>query len=93
MTYKFIRRAIALEYGDNPAPILTAKGEDELAEAIIAEAQKRGIHIAEDPQLAALLSQLEIKQEIPENLYVAVAVVLSWAYWLKGMEPGDKRSR
>ena len=49
MTYKFIRRAIALEYGDNPAPILSAKGEDELAEAIIAEAKKRGVHIAEDP--------------------------------------------
>ncbi|MDB2319721.1 EscU/YscU/HrcU family type III secretion system export apparatus switch protein [Porticoccaceae bacterium] len=45
MTYKFIRRAIALEYGDNPAPILSAKGEDELAEAIIAEAKKaRGTH-------------------------------------------------
>ena len=43
MTYKFIRRAIALEYGDNPAPILSAKGEDELAEAIIAEAKKRGV--------------------------------------------------
>ncbi|MDB3966897.1 EscU/YscU/HrcU family type III secretion system export apparatus switch protein, partial [Porticoccaceae bacterium] len=87
MTYKFIRRAIALEYGHNPAPILSAKGEDDMAEAIIAEAKKRGVHIAEDPQLAALLSQLEIKEEIPENLYVAVAVVLSWAYWLKGMEP------
>jgi flagellar biosynthesis protein len=87
MTYKFIRRAIALEYGDNPAPVLTAKGEDELAEAIIAEAKKRGVHITEDAQLAALLSQLEIKDEIPENLYAAVAVVLSWAYWLRGMEP------
>jgi flagellar biosynthesis protein len=38
----------------------------------------------------ALLSQLELNQEIPENLYVAVAVILSWVYWLKGMEPGDK---
>jgi flagellar biosynthesis protein len=47
------------------------------------------VHIAEDPQLVALLSQLELNQEIPENLYVAVAVILSWVYWLKGMEPED----
>jgi flagellar biosynthesis protein len=67
--------------------VLTAKGEDVMAEAIIAEAKKQGIHITEDPQLVALLSTLDLNAEIPENLYVAVAVILSWAYWLKGMEP------
>lgn len=87
MTYKFTRKAIALEYGAKPAPILTAKGEGDMAEAIIAEAKKQGVHIAEDPQLLALLSQLELEEQIPENLYVAVAVVLSWVYWLKGLEP------
>ena len=87
MTYKFTRKAIALEYGANPAPILTAKGEGDMAEAIIAEAKKQGVYIAEDPQLVALLSQLELEEQIPENLYVAVAVVLSWVYWLKGLEP------
>jgi hypothetical protein len=25
-------------------------------------------------------------------LYVAVAVVLSWAYWLRGMKPGDEKT-
>jgi len=87
MNYKPSRKAIALEYGKNPVPVLTAKGEDEMAEAIIAEAKKQGIHITEDPQLVALLSTLDLNAEIPENLYVAVAVILSWAYWLKGMEP------
>jgi flagellar biosynthesis protein len=71
-------------------PVLTAKGEDVMAEAIIAEAKKQGIHITEDPQLVALLSTLDLNAEIPENLYVAVAVILSWAYWLKGMEPEKK---
>jgi flagellar biosynthesis protein len=61
-----------------------------MAEAIIAEAKKQGIHITEDPQLVALLSTLDLNAEIPENLYVAVAVILSWAYWLKGMEPEKK---
>ncbi|MEZ7859180.1 MAG: EscU/YscU/HrcU family type III secretion system export apparatus switch protein [Porticoccaceae bacterium] len=90
MNYKPGRKAIALEYGKNPVPVLTAIGEDVMAEAIIAEAKKQGIHITEDPQLVALLSTLELNAEIPENLYVAVAVILSWAYWLKGMEPERK---
>ena len=90
MSYKPVRKAIALEYGKNPVPVLTAKGEDVMAEAIIAEAKKQGIHITEDPQWVALLSTLDLNAEIPENLYVAVAVILSWAYWLKGMEPEKK---
>jgi flagellar biosynthesis protein len=47
--------------------------------------------VAQDPQLLAMLARLDIDQEIPPNLYAAVAVILSWAYWLKGMEPGDER--
>ena len=90
MNYKPGKKAIALEYGKNPVPVLTAIGEAVMAEAIIAEAKKQGIHITEDPQLVALLSTLELNAEIPENLYVAVAVILSWAYWLKGMEPERK---
>jgi flagellar biosynthesis protein len=39
-----------------------------------------------------MLAQLEIDQEIPEELYTAVAVILSWAYWLRGMEPGDEKT-
>jgi flagellar biosynthesis protein len=89
MSYKPNKKAVALEYGKNPTPLVTAKGEDGLAEAIIAEAQRQGVHIAEDAQLVGLLSQLQINEEIPENMYVAVAVILSWVYWLKGMEPGD----
>ena len=87
-----IKKAVAVEYGDNPVPILTAKGEEEIAYAIIDEARKRGIHVAEDPQLVAVLSKLRLDEEIPEELYATVAVVLSWVYWLRGMVPGDKRS-
>lgn len=54
---------------------------------LIEEAKAAGIHIAEDPQLVALLSELELNDEIPESLYVAVAVILSWVYWLKGLHP------
>ena len=37
------REAVALAYGDRAAPVVTAKGRDELAEAIIAEAKRQGI--------------------------------------------------
>jgi flagellar biosynthesis protein len=45
------------------------------------------VHLAEDPVLAEMLSYLQLQQEIPEEVYVAVATVLSWAYWLKGQTP------
>jgi flagellar biosynthesis protein len=48
-----------------------------------------GIHIAEDTNLVALLSELELDEEIPESLYVAVSVILSWVYWLKGISPSS----
>jgi flagellar biosynthesis protein len=35
---------------------------------------------------------LEVDEEIPQELYTAVAVVLSWVYWLKGMRPGDENA-
>jgi flagellar biosynthesis protein len=85
------REAVALEYGQRDAPIVTAKGSDELADAIIAEARRQGVYIAEDRELVAALSRLDLEQEIPRDLYVAVAVVLSWAYWLRGMKPGDEK--
>ena len=84
--------AVALAYGQLEAPVVTAKGSDELALAIIAEAKKQGVYIAQDPQLVAALSRLDLQQEIPRELYTAVAVVLSWAYWLKGMKPGDEKN-
>ena len=87
MTYKPIKKAVAIEDGANPVQMLTAKGQDELTDDNIEEEQRQGVHIAKDTQLAALLSQLELDREVPENLYVAVAVVLSWVYWLKGLEP------
>jgi flagellar biosynthesis protein len=91
MRHRANREAVALEYGQNRAPVVVAKGSDELAELILEEARKQGVYVAQDRQLLALLGRLELDQEIPKELYAAVAVILSWAYWLKGMEPGDER--
>jgi len=89
---RYMRQAVALAYGKNPVPVVTAKGDDDLAWRMIDEARKQGVFISEDPQLLALLSRLDVDQEIPQELYTAVAVVLSWVYWLKGMRPGDEKA-
>ena len=87
-----LKEAIALEYGKRKTPIISARGEDELAQRIIDEAQRHGVYVAEDRELVAALARLDLEQEIPRDLYVAVAVVLSWAYWLRGMKPGDEKA-
>jgi len=83
------QQAVALEYGKNKAPVVTAKGENELAQRIVAEAKRQGVYVAEDPRLLAMLSRLDVGQEIPPEMFTAVAVILSWVYWLRGMQPGD----
>jgi len=92
MSPRPLRQAIALEYGLNTTPVVTAKGDDELALQMIAQARAHGVYVAQDPQLLALLSRVKVDQEIPPELYTAVSVILSWVYWLKGMRPGDEKS-
>ena len=64
-----------------------AKGDYEIAEAMIQNAIAQGIPITSDPALVGVLMNLELNEEIPEELYVAVAVILSWVYWLRGDAP------
>ena len=81
------KKAVALIYDQVRAPILVAKGQGAFAKEIIEVAKAAGVHLAEDPVLAETLSYLQLQQEIPEEVYVAVATVLSWVYWLKGQTP------
>ncbi|MFP4080166.1 MAG: EscU/YscU/HrcU family type III secretion system export apparatus switch protein [Ectothiorhodospira sp.] len=83
------RRAVALRYTGRGAPRLTAKGSGEVAEQIEALARTHGVSIHEDAALTQALSQVPLGDEIPENLYVAVAEVLAFVYWLGGRQPGD----
>ena len=85
--------AVALEYGKNKTPVVSAKGEGELALRIIAEAKRQGVYVSEDPRLLAMLSRLDVGQEIPEDMFTAVAVILAWVYWLRGMQPGDEAAK
>ncbi|MDG0979685.1 MAG: EscU/YscU/HrcU family type III secretion system export apparatus switch protein [Halieaceae bacterium] len=81
--------AVGLEYGQAQAPsvVLNTSADDALA--VLEEAKRLGIPISHDPQLVGLLSQLDVGEEIPEELFVSVAVALSWVYWLKGLTPDD----
>ena len=81
------KKAVSLLYNDLKTPVLTAKGENQVAWEIIEAAQRSGVLVAEDPVLAETLSHLELNQEIPEEVFQSVAVILSWVYWVKGKQP------
>ena len=76
------RRAVALRYDGEGAPKVTAKGEGRVAERIIELAREHNIPYSENAELAGLLGTIELGDEIPEELYVAVAHVLAFAYAL-----------
>lgn len=74
--------AVALKYAPatGDAPRVTAKGHGDLAARIIEEARKAGVPIREDRDLVGLLLRLDLDQEIPAELYVAVAEILCYVY-------------
>jgi flagellar biosynthesis protein len=75
-------RAVALEYEKNAdaAPRVTAKGEGFVAKRIVEIATEANVPIVEDAALVSALLALEIGQEIPGELYEAVARVLAFIY-------------
>jgi len=76
--------AVALQYEKPHAPRVTAIGRGELARRIVELAEASSVPISENPELATALSDVEIEQEIPENLYRAVAEVLSYILRVSG---------
>jgi flagellar biosynthesis protein len=85
--------AIALKYDGENAPRLTAKGRGELANRILTLADEHAVPLHEDAELAALLSQIPLGDEIPEALYRAVAEVIAFAYLLSGKLPPGYEDR
>ncbi|WP_233546380.1 MULTISPECIES: flagellar biosynthesis protein FlhB [unclassified Petrotoga] len=77
--------AVAIEYKaeEMQAPIVVAKGKDEVAFKIREIAFKHGIPILERPALAReIYEKVELNEEIPEDLYTLVAEVLAYIYKL-----------
>lgn len=75
------KRAVALQYGVmDQAPVVVAAGMGYLAERIVDVAGESGVPVYEDNSLATILSQLNVGQEIPEELYRAVVEI--YVYFL-----------
>jgi len=80
---KYIQqKAVALQYDKekDSAPLVTAQGRGETAKNIIKIAEENGIPIKKDEDLVNMLSQIELNQEIPVELYQAVSEVFSFIY-------------
>ena len=82
--------AIAIEYNADKmsAPKVLAKGAFEVAQRIVDIAKSHNIPIVQNVPLArALFKAVDVDQQIPEDLYIAVAEVLAYIYRLKGKLP------
>jgi flagellar biosynthesis protein len=76
------KQAAALQYRHrvDEAPVVVAKGRGIIAERIIAIARQHNIPLKSDPALIEVLSKLDLDQQIPTELYRAVAEVLAYVY-------------
>jgi flagellar biosynthesis protein len=88
-TYYTTDIAVALKYDGKNAPKVTAKGDGLTAEQILELAEKHGIPLHTEPELAKILAQVPLGDEIPNELYIAVAEVIAFAFYLGGKTPED----
>jgi len=72
--------AVALEYeaGTRTAPVVVAKGRGVIAEKILEIARENGITIEANPMLVEALSGVELDEQVPRELYEAVAEVIGF---------------
>ena len=83
--------AVALRYrpDQDNAPIVLAKGQDHIALRIVQIAEENHVAVMENVPLArALYAQTELDQEIPPELYNAVAEVLVYIFRLNNKRIG-----
>ena len=87
------KAAIAIRYDidRDKAPLVIASGRGLVADEILRIAEDNQIPLYEDPDLAKLLTKLELDTEIPPELYTLVAEVLFFVYRLDRMS--QKRER
>jgi len=84
MTKPSTQKAVALKYDFQSAPKVTAKGTGYLAEQIMRAAEENDVLLHKSPELVEVLSTLELGDEIPETLYLAVAEIIAFSHSLKG---------
>ena len=86
-----MKKAASLQYEQNKenAPKLTAKGNGAIAYNIIDIAKQHNIPIKKDEDLLSMLSTIEINEEIPTQLYKAVAEIFSFIYEISNEKQND----
>ncbi|MDX8046922.1 EscU/YscU/HrcU family type III secretion system export apparatus switch protein [Gracilibacillus sp. S3-1-1] len=79
---RYKKRAAALRFDPESevAPRLTASGKGYVAEEIIERAKENNVPIQSDPSLVQMLSEININEQIPEELYQVVAEVFAYIY-------------
>lgn len=77
------KKAVALHYDYNNAPIVTAKGSGYVAEKIMQVAEENGVLLHKSPELVEVLGSLELGDEIPEALYLTIAEIIAFSHRIK----------
>jgi flagellar biosynthesis protein len=75
-----IAAAIQYDMQKDAAPRVVAKGKGAIAERIIELAMENNIPLKSDPGLVQILSKLDVDEQIPVELYRAVAEILAFVY-------------
>ena len=83
--------AVALQYDPKKdrAPVVVAKGADQIALTIVRIAQEHGVYVTENKPLArGLYEAVDIGKPIPEAFYKPVADIIAFIYKLKKRTAG-----
>jgi type III secretion system FlhB-like substrate exporter len=68
--------ALGFPHGETTAPVVTARGDFDVAAHMVAVARRHGIPVVERPEICSLLSDVEVGCSIPETLFRAAAALL-----------------
>ena len=87
--------AVALSYNreQDDAPKEAASGRGDVAERILEAAREAGVPVREDPDLLEILARVPVGEEIPPELYQAVAEILAFIYRMNAEMGDTNRSR
>ncbi len=84
--FKSPLQAVALHYDhqSESTPKVVATGRGDLAQQIIAAAEAAGVDIVQDPDLLEVLGRVPVGEEVPAELFQAVAEILAFIYRING---------
>lgn len=83
-----LKKTVALKYDQNEdnAPRVIASGRGKIAEKILQKAREEKIPIKKDKDIVQVLAELNVGDEIPAELYLVIAEILSFFYDLEDLQ-------